>query len=195
MFELCRYRVANLTSCSEFMSESETVAKNRIEFQWGSKLQGTSSEALVVTWWYFSALCRFRFRDLSHHKPALLPTEPRCLSMVGYSKRIPSDLLLYTLVQARVTNVTWSRESSVMLLIECNVIRQNESELANTVFKIQPNKADSFNCLYLWNQLPNLCGVFSKLREVLTQLLFQNLNFAFFHHFKREHIFFHYQHK
>ena len=26
--------------------ESETVAKNRIEFQWGSKLQGTSSEAL-----------------------------------------------------------------------------------------------------------------------------------------------------
>ena len=46
MFELCRYRAANLTSCSEFMSESETVAKNRIEFQWGSKLQGTSSEAL-----------------------------------------------------------------------------------------------------------------------------------------------------
>ena len=46
MFELRRYRVANLTSCSEFMSESETVAKNRIEFQWGSKLQGTSSEAL-----------------------------------------------------------------------------------------------------------------------------------------------------
>ena len=29
------------------MSESETVAKNRIEFQWGSKLQGTSSEALL----------------------------------------------------------------------------------------------------------------------------------------------------
>ena len=28
------------------MSERETVAKNRIEFQWGSKLQGTSSEAL-----------------------------------------------------------------------------------------------------------------------------------------------------
>ena len=28
------------------MSESETVAKNRIEFQWRSKLQGTSSEAL-----------------------------------------------------------------------------------------------------------------------------------------------------
>ena len=47
MFELCRYRVANLTSCSEFRSESETVAKNRIEFQWGSKLQGTSSEALL----------------------------------------------------------------------------------------------------------------------------------------------------
>ena len=42
-------RVANLTSCSEVMSEGETVAKNRIEFQWGSKLQGTSSEALLST--------------------------------------------------------------------------------------------------------------------------------------------------
>ena len=41
-------------------------------------------------------------------------------------------------------------------------------------FKIQPNKADSFfcflffvqsfNCLYLWNQLPNLCGVFTKFK-------------------------------
>ena len=46
-FELCWYRVANLTSYSEFMSESDPVAKNRIEFQWGSKLPGTSSEALT----------------------------------------------------------------------------------------------------------------------------------------------------
>ena len=30
------------------MTESETVAKNRIEFQSGSKSQGTSSEALVL---------------------------------------------------------------------------------------------------------------------------------------------------
>ena len=54
------------------------------------------------------------------------------------------------------------------------MIKQNESELANTPFKIQPNKADSFvcfllfvqsfNCLYLWNQLPNLSGVFTKLK-------------------------------
>ena len=49
MFELCRYRVTNLTSCSEFMSESGPVAKNRIEFQWGSKLPGTSLEALLGT--------------------------------------------------------------------------------------------------------------------------------------------------
>ena len=47
MFELRRQRVANLTSCSEITSESETVAKNCIELQWGSKLQGTSSEAFV----------------------------------------------------------------------------------------------------------------------------------------------------
>ena len=56
------------------------------------------------------------------------------------------------------------------------MIKQNESELANTVFKIQPNKTDiffcfllfvqSFNCLYLWNQLPNLCGVFTKLKPL-----------------------------
>ena len=56
----------------------------------------------------------------------------------------------------------------------CDLIKQNESELANTVFKIQPNKTcsffcfllfvQSFNCLYLWNQLTNLCGDFSKLK-------------------------------
>ena len=34
------------TSCIEFMSENDPVAKNRIEFQWRSKLPGTSSEAL-----------------------------------------------------------------------------------------------------------------------------------------------------
>ena len=49
-----------------------------------------------------------------------------------------------------------------------DVTKQNESELANTVFKIQPNKTSSFFCyllfiqsfnyLYLWNQLPNLWG-------------------------------------
>ena len=33
------------------MSEGETVAKNRIEFQWGSKLQGTSSEALLCDYY------------------------------------------------------------------------------------------------------------------------------------------------
>ena len=51
---------------------------------------------------------------------------------------------------------------------------QNESQLANTVFKIEPNKADSFFCfllfvqsvnyLYLWNQLPNLWWVFTILK-------------------------------
>ena len=56
----------------------------------------------------------------------------------------------------------------------CDVIKQYESELANTASKIQSNKADSFfcflmfvqsfNCLYHWNQLPNLCGVFTKLK-------------------------------
>ena len=54
------------------------------------------------------------------------------------------------------------------------MIKQNESELPNIVFNIQPNKAysffcsllfvQSFNCLYLWNQLPNLCGAFTKLK-------------------------------
>ena len=59
----------------------------------------------------------------------------------------------------------------IELCIICDVIKQNESELANTVVKIQPNKADSFFCLLLFvqsfnllNQLPNLCGVFTKLK-------------------------------
>ena len=59
-------------------------------------------------------------------------------------------------------------------MIICNVIKQNESELLNTVFKIQPHKADSFfcfllfvqsfTCLYFWNQLLNLCGILNKLK-------------------------------
>ena len=63
---------------------------------------------------------------------------------------------------------------SAKYFITCDVIKQNESELANTVFKIQPNKPDSFfcflvfvqsfNCLYLWNQLLNLCGICTKLK-------------------------------
>ena len=48
VFELCRYRVANFTSSIEIESLSVPVAKNRIEFQWGSKLLGTSLEALNV---------------------------------------------------------------------------------------------------------------------------------------------------
>ena len=34
----------------------------------------------------------------------------------------------------------------------CDVIKQNELELTNTVFKIQPNKADSFFCFLLFVQ-------------------------------------------
>ena len=57
----------------------------------------------------------------------------------------------------------------------CDVIKQNESEVANTVFKIQLNKAisffcfllflQSFNWLYLQNQLPSYHGVFTKLKR------------------------------
>ena len=56
----------------------------------------------------------------------------------------------------------------------CDVIKQNESEFTNNVFKIQPNKTNnffcfwlfvqSFSCSYLWNQLPSLSGVFTKLK-------------------------------
>ena len=34
-------------------------------------------------------------------------------------------------------------------IIICDVIKQNESELANTIFKIQLNKATSFFCFLL----------------------------------------------
>ena len=40
----------------------------------------------------------------------------------------------------------------------CDVIKQNESELTNTVFKIQPNKADSFFCFLLFVQSFNCIG-------------------------------------
>ena len=63
---------------------------------------------------------------------------------------------------------TIKKEFLCFALLICDVIKQNESELANTLFRMQPNKADSFfcfllfvqsfNCLYLWNQLPNLWG-------------------------------------
>ena len=64
--------------------------------------------------------------------------------------------------------------TNLYTMINCDVTKQNESELANTVLKIQPNKADSFFCfllvvqsfnyLYVWNQLPNLCRCFIKLK-------------------------------
>ena len=56
----------------------------------------------------------------------------------------------------------------------CDVIKQNKLELANTNYKIKPNKADSFfvsycfckpiNFLYFWNQLPNLRGGFTNIK-------------------------------
>ena len=75
-------------------------------------------------------------------------------------------------------------------------------ELANTVFKIQPNKANSFfcflmfvqsfNCLYLWNQFPNLCGAFTKLKpkqypnkqcqKTKNHIFWHQTHFAWSHH-------------
>ena len=55
----------------------------------------------------------------------------------------------------------------------CDVNKQNQSELRNIDFKIEPNKAKnvfcfllilaSFNCSYLWNQLTNFNEVFCKI--------------------------------
>ena len=56
--------------------------------------------------------------------------------------------------------------------INCDVIKQNQSEVRNIDFKIEPNKAEnvfcfllfltSINCSYLWNQWTNLNGVSAK---------------------------------
>ena len=56
---------------------------------------------------------------------------------------------------------------------KCDVIKQNQSEVGNIDFKIEPNKAEnvfcflsfvaSFNCSYLCNQLTNFNGVFCKM--------------------------------
>ena len=58
-------------------------------------------------------------------------------------------------------------------LTKCDVIKQNQSEVGNIDFKIEPNKAEnifcfllflaSFNCSYLWNQLTNFNGFFCKM--------------------------------
>ena len=43
----------------------------------------------------------------------------------------------------------------------CDVIKQNESKLANSVFKIQPNKTDSFFCFLLFvQQTPSTVYIF-----------------------------------
>ena len=57
VFELCRYRVANLTSFREFVSQPGPLAKiMHIEFQRGNKLPGTSSEALISSLIVMSSL-------------------------------------------------------------------------------------------------------------------------------------------
>ena len=63
---------------------------------------------------------------------------------------------------------------SFLCMCICDVIKQNESELANTVFKIQPNKADSlfcfllfvqsFNCLYRWNPIDQSLWGFHQIK-------------------------------
>ena len=55
----------------------------------------------------------------------------------------------------------------------CDVIKQNQSEVGNIDFKIEPNKIEnafcfllflaSFKCSYLWNHLTNFNGVFCKM--------------------------------
>ena len=60
MFELCRYRVANLTSFSELMLKSDSLTKIHIEFKRGSKLPETSSEALLY-------LCSLDHLCISHN--------------------------------------------------------------------------------------------------------------------------------
>ena len=55
----------------------------------------------------------------------------------------------------------------------CDVIKQNQSQVGNIDFQIEPNKAEnvfcfllflgSFICSYLWNQLTYFNGVFCKM--------------------------------
>ena len=99
VFELCRYRFANLTSYSEFMSKSDPVAKNRIEFQWGSEQPGTSSEALNMSWsvtrWAVGCMGvskRVGWRGCSVCK--YLKTRTLCVNNKGYEDTLPHVFLL-----------------------------------------------------------------------------------------------------
>ena len=59
------------------------------------------------------------------------------------------------------------------LEVICDVIKQNQSELGNIDFEIEPNKAEnvfcfllflaSVNCSYLWNQLTDFNVFFCKM--------------------------------
>ena len=64
-------------------------------------------------------------------------------------------------------------KNNMYLIVNCDVIKQNQLEVGNIDFKIEPNKAEnvfcfllflaSFNCSYLWNQLTNFNVVFCKM--------------------------------
>ena len=76
--------------------------------------------------------------------------------------------IVYASVESHIEH---TRTTSAVI---CDVFKQNESELAKTVCKIQLNKAtslfffllflQSFNCLYFQNQMPHYYGVFTKLK-------------------------------
>ena len=52
----------------------------------------------------------------------------------------------------------------------CDVIKQNVLELANTVFKIQPNKADSFFCFLLFELVCSVLQLFLSLEPIAQSL-------------------------
>ena len=96
-----------------------------------------------------------------------------CNALVDSGKHYEKAMLMLFWISKILSAKLWVDLSGMKLNL-CDVIKQIEWELTNTIFKIQPNKANNFFCfllfvqstnrLYLWNQLPNLCGVFAKLK-------------------------------
>ena len=81
---------------------------------------------------------------------------------------VQQNLVVNKIVVAFPSNLTEPQAKT-----NCDVIKQNQSEVGKIDFKIEPNKAGnvfcfllllaSFNCSYLWNHLTNFIGVFCKM--------------------------------
>ena len=72
-----------------------------------------------------------------------------CVVTIKTSLNLYLHLKTHTHTKRGIISEQWHFSFGSVIDNICDVIKQNESELTNTVFKIQPNKANSFFCFLL----------------------------------------------